>query len=367
MRQVISGARARFTKAEGTGRRLLRDRRDRWNWFDHVFRAYRRYQDSRGNRLAASITCYAFLAFFPLVALAYALLGYLVGISEQARAFFVEAVYSLLPGMAEQLEVDAIVQSKTAAGLIGLAGLVLAGLGWVQAMRESLRDVFGKEPQPEGNFLILRFWDGAALVLLGVLLVLGMAVTTITNTASHTVLSWLGWDDVTGAGTVLRLLSLTMAIASNTLIFLVLYSRLSGTRAPWRTIYQGALIGAVGFEALKQLATLLLSSTTKNPVYASFAVVVGLMVWINIVSRFLLIVAAWTATRRAVLTAEARDGESAAQDDPEAAAKADPECGPDPEAGPEPERGTGARDETAEVTTRTRRPRTDPRPMSGSR
>ena len=52
---------------------------------------------------------------------------------------------------------------------------------------------------------------------------------------------------------------------------------------------------------LKQVGTLLVAHTTRNPVYASFAVLVGLMVWINIVSRFVLFTAAWTATREIVL------------------------------------------------------------------
>ena len=95
------------------------------------------------------------------------------------------------------------------------------------------------------------------------------------------------------------------------MIFLVLFTRLSGTCAPWRRIARGALFGAVGFEILKQVATLLIGRTTQNPVYASFAVLVGLMVWINIVSRFALFVAAWTATRRVVLTADADSPERA--------------------------------------------------------
>ena len=98
-------------------------------------------------------------------------------------------------------------------------------------------------------------------------------------------------------GTLVRVLSITIAIGFNTLIFLMLFSRLSGTRAPWRRILRGALFGAVGFELLKLLATLLLTPIMRNPVYAPFAVTVGLLIWINLVSRFVLFAAAWTATR----------------------------------------------------------------------
>ncbi|WP_067489445.1 YihY/virulence factor BrkB family protein [Actinomadura hibisca] len=305
MAKVIDAVGRRVEAATEAAKGLLRAARARWKWFDHLARAYERYQDRRGDRLAAALTSYGFLSFFPLLALAYALLGYLVGVSDQAREYFVDAINSLLPGLSAQLQIEKIAQSKAAAGLIGTAGLLLTGLGWVAVLRESLRDIWGFEPVAEGvNFLLMKVWDAAVLVFLGAMLICSSAATTVTGQATNAVLGWLGLDHVTGAGTVLRLLSLTVAIVFDTLIFLVLFSRLSGTRAPWRRIIRGALVGAVGFEILKQIATLLLARTTSNPVYASFAVLVGLMVWINILSRFILYAAAWTATRRVVMKAD---------------------------------------------------------------
>jgi membrane protein len=43
-------------------------------------------------------------------------------------------------------------------------------------------------------------------------------------------------------------------------------------------------------------ATVLLGHTVRNPVYATFSVAVGLLVWINLVTRMTLFAAAWTAT-----------------------------------------------------------------------
>jgi membrane protein len=311
MRQLVGRAWGRIEASRETGEGLLRAGRARWPWLDHLARAYGRYQDRRGDRLAAALTCYGFLSFFPLLALAYALLGYLLGVSDEARAYFVDAVGALLPGLEDRLQVEQIASSKTAVGLVGLAGLLVTGLGFVQMLREALRVIWGNPPQTGGNFFVTRLWDGGVLLFLGGTLITGMAVSTVATSATHMVLGWLGWHEVAGAGVALRLLSLAVAIFFDAVVFLVLFSRLSGTRAPWRTIYRGALFGALGFELLKQVAALLLGSVTRNPVYASFAVLVGLMIWINIVSRFLMFVAAWTATRRVVLSADAAAGESA--------------------------------------------------------
>ncbi|GAA2624567.1 YhjD/YihY/BrkB family envelope integrity protein [Actinomadura fulvescens] len=332
MRQAIGGLRRRFDGLQETGKERLRGLRERWAVFDHLVRAYERYQDRRGDRLAAALTCYAFLSFFPLLALAYALLGYLVMFSDKARDYFVEAINSLLPGLSDQLQVEQVVSSKAAVGVIGLVGLLFTGLGWVSVLRESLRDIWGNDPNGDTNLLLKKVYDAAVLIFLGVALICSVAVSTVTSQATNMVLGWLGLDDVTGAGTMLRLLSLTVAIAFNTLIFLVLFSRLSGTRAAWRRIIRGALFGAVGLEILKQVATLLLARTTENPVYASFAVLVGLMVWINIVSRFVLFVAAWTATRKVVLSAdEQAEAKVAEKDDEQAEANAAAGAAAEPE------------------------------------
>jgi membrane protein len=51
------------------------------------------------------------------------------------------------------------------------------------------------------------------------------------------------------------------------------------------------------FEVLKRVGAVYIERTTENPVYGTFAVIVGLLVWINIVSRMLLFCAAWTVTQ----------------------------------------------------------------------
>jgi hypothetical protein len=67
-------------------------------------------------------------------------------------------------------------------------------------------------------------------------------------------------------------------------------------QSPFRRVLKGALLAGVLFEVLKRVGALYIERTTENPIYGAFAVIVGLLVWINIVSRMLLICAAWTVT-----------------------------------------------------------------------
>lgn len=304
MAPVIGGVRRGFTSVQERVAAVLRGLRARWRWFDHLGRAYDRYRRHRGDRLAASLAFYGFLSFFPLIALAFAVTGYLVGISPAVRDYATRAIWEVLPGLADSLQVTQIAQAKAGAGVFGIVGLAWSGLGWIGVWRESLRTMWVGFPEEDRNPVLKKLTDLAVLFVLGVTLLASVTLSSLTTSATHAVLDWAGLARVFGAATVLRLASVAAAIAANTLIFLVLFSRLSGTRAPWRRLLRGCVFGAVGFEALKLAGTVLLEHVVRNPLYASFAVMVGLLLWINVVSRFVLFTAAWTATRTVVLRAD---------------------------------------------------------------
>jgi membrane protein len=87
-----------------------------------------------------------------------------------------------------------------------------------------------------------------------------------------------------------------LAIAADVAIFGWLYTRLAKSSEPMARVLRGALLMAVLFEVLKLVGAFYLKGTTSNALYGTFAAVVGLLVWMNLVSRLLLICAAWIVT-----------------------------------------------------------------------
>ena len=71
---------------------------------------------------------------------------------------------------------------------------------------------------------------------------------------------------------------------------------------PSRSLWSGALLGAVAFEVLKQLSTYLLKATASSDAFQAFGIALILVVWINYFSRVVVYAAAWAHT-----TAEARE------------------------------------------------------------
>jgi len=98
-----------------------------------------------------------------------------------------------------------------------------------------------------------------------------------------------------GQDWILVLAGFTVSVLADTALMMVLLRVLSGVPMPWRALSQGALVGGVGFSLLKLSASVLLPRATSNPLFASIAIVVGLLFWLNLISRLTLISAAWAA------------------------------------------------------------------------
>ena len=63
----------------------------------------------------------------------------------------------------------------------------------------------------------------------------------------------------------------------------------------WRVIWPGALLGGAALTVLQFGAGLLLSYTPSNPLLATFAIFVGLLLWFQLIGIIMLVAAAWIA------------------------------------------------------------------------
>ncbi|MGV9775939.1 YihY/virulence factor BrkB family protein [Streptosporangium sp. NPDC003464] len=277
------------------GRSRIGSTRIRWPWFDHLIRTVQRYQIQSGDRLAGAVTYYAFLSFFPIIALAFAVFGYFLSVRPDAIRTLQRAIDQYLPGLADQLPIQQIADSRASAGIIGLLGLLYAGLGAVDALRDALREVSMTAEAPL-NFFLAKLRDLAALVLVGVTMIASVLVGGFATQASGTVAGWLGLSRSAIGSNSIWLVGLVVSVLADTVLFVIILRWMGRSRQPLQVVLRGALLGALGFGVLKQLAALILARTLNNPIYGVFAVMVGLLLWINLSARVILYAAAWTET-----------------------------------------------------------------------
>jgi len=79
-------------------------------------------------------------------------------------------------------------------------------------------------------------------------------------------------------------------------LFFAFFRLLASPNVPSRSLWSGALLGAIAFELLKQLSTVLLQATREQPAVQAFGIALILLVWINYFSRVVVLAAAWAHT-----------------------------------------------------------------------
>jgi membrane protein len=265
---------------------------------DHGVRTFEHYGEVKGNGQAGAVTYFAFLSFFPILALAFAVIGYVAKIYPEAQDDLVKAINTVLPGMVGedegQISLESIQDSAPGIASIGLLVVLYSGLGWLSSMRDALLAVFQLPPSEQPNLVMGKLRDLAALATIGVILIVSVGVAGVVSGLSEQILDWLGLGS--GLGWLLTVIAAVIGLLANMVLFWALFRVLANPEAPSRSLWSGALLGAIGFEVLKQASTYLMASTKGQPAFQAFGIALILVVWINYFSRVVLYAAAWAHT-----------------------------------------------------------------------
>ncbi|MBE1462392.1 YihY/virulence factor BrkB family protein [Kibdelosporangium phytohabitans] len=274
--------------------------RTRYAWFDHLARTIDRYVEHNAYQYAAAITYFSVLSVVPVLMVGLSTAGFIIAddkeVAADLRTTIVQALPSGLDGFATEIY-DGVITQRASLGVFGLVIGLYAGWGWMNALRDALTAMWELE-RPALPFFRTILWDLLALMSLGVALLVSFALTAVGSWLNSSVLRWIGMSDQPWAGTVLSLLSVPLAILADWLVFLWVLVRLPRAKVNTHKAVRGALAAAIGFEFLKIGANLYLSLLGRSPTSKAFGSVIGLLVFIYLVARLLLLVAAWIATSR---------------------------------------------------------------------
>jgi membrane protein len=272
--------------------------RARYPWLDHLVRAATRYTEKHGDHYAAAITFFSILALVPLLMVAFAAAAFVLANNQELLTQLQQGITAAAPegigGLLNQV-VDQAIAQRNAVGLIGLAGALFSGLGWMSNLREALSEQW--DQRGEAPTVVKRYLsDLLAMIGLGLAFLLSFAITAIGTGLSTTILEFLGLGGQTWARFLFFLAGLVVTLAANWLVFLWVIARLPREPVTLRSAVRAALFAAVGFVILQQVMTVYIGSVTSSPAGAAFGPIIGLLVFANFVSRFILFVTAWAAT-----------------------------------------------------------------------
>ncbi len=263
-------------------------------------RVFMHYSAHRGHILAAGLSYQAIFSVFAAVWVGFSVAGIVLTANPELRAGLFDVIATSVPGLIGKGDEGAIDPDKLlAGGVLGWVGVLalifslVTAIGWLAAAREAVREIADLAAPPT-NFLLLRVRDLGLALAFGLSLILSAALSIGSTSALAWLLDSLGFDEDSMVATVsARALGLALAFVLDIAVLAALYRVLAGVPIPPRPLWQGALLGALALGVLKVLAGGLLTLTSSNPLLGSFAVLVGLLIWFNLVCQVILIGAAW--------------------------------------------------------------------------
>ncbi|HEY2204483.1 MAG TPA: inner membrane protein YhjD [Pseudonocardia sp.] len=274
--------------------------RERHPWLDHLVRAEERYTERHGDHYAAAITYFSILALVPLLMVAFAAVALVLLTQPELLAQLQADIARSLPAGLDQIlnpVIDQAIHSATTVGIVGLLVALYSGLGWMTNLRDALSEQWGQRHE-QPTFLRRVLVDLASLVGLGLALVVSFGLTAAVSGFAGQILALLGLAGYGWAHWVLQLLGILLGLLSGWLVFLWVFARLPREPVTWRSAARAALAAAIGLEIIKRVMVIYLGAVTETPAGAAFGPILGLLIFVFTVSRFVLYLTAWAATAR---------------------------------------------------------------------
>lgn len=266
-------------------------------------RVFFHYLTRSGPIMASGLTYQGLFAVFAAIWVGFSIAGLVladdVGLRQQLISQLAQSVPGLIDGGEGTgvIDPDLLLETGTLSwtGAIALAGLLFTALGWLASARDSVRTQFGLSPLVT-NFLLLKAKDLGIAVVLGAALIVSAVLSAVSTALLGTVLEAIGpGADSTLSIVIGRIIGLVVTLAFDTFVLAALYRVLAGVPIPTRRLFGGALLGGVAVGFLKALGGALLGGASSNPLLASFAVIIGILLFLNLLCQVLLICAAWIA------------------------------------------------------------------------
>lgn len=261
------------------------------------------YTSKRGPLLSAGLSYHSIFAVFAGIWVGFAVAGLLLQSHPELRLAFFDLLNTYIPGLISSgsdkgiIDPTVLLKPRTLSwtGAIALVGLLFTALGWLSSCRNAVRAIFDL-PGEKLNFALLKLKDLGLALGFGVALIVSAALSVVSTQALGFGFGLVGISDDSLVAVILgRGLGLLLMLVLDTAVLAVLFRVLSGLAIPVRQLFFGSLLGAVALGVLKVLGSSLLGGASKNPLLASFAVIIGLLIWFNLICQVILLSGAWIA------------------------------------------------------------------------
>ena len=250
------------------------------------FAVTKKYGDDRAGYLAAVIAYYGFLSLFPLLLVFATILAIILPGNTGLRQHIVNSALGHFPVIGESIKTGTLHKSGVALAL-GIATTLWAGMGAAAAGQNAMNDVWHVPLKDRPNFLLQRARSLLMLAVLGAFAIVSFVLSGVGSTSGN-----VGIDR--------RIAGVVLALFVNLGLFMLSYRVLTRKNLSWRDVFPGALLASVLWTVLQVIGNYYVTHqiAKAKAVYGTFAIVIGLLVWIYLGAQIALYAAECNVVRK---------------------------------------------------------------------
>jgi YihY family inner membrane protein len=243
-----------------------------------VLAVYKKFTDDQGGQLAALISYYGFVSLFPLLLVFVTILGFVLQGNPKLQDEIVKGTLGQIPLVQKTLNPPSL-KGSPAALAIGIVGSLLSGMGIMSATQSAFDRIWAVPFKRRPNFIFARLRSLAMLAVLGALAIVSTVVGGFVGTGSHSALPVVG--------------GVVLAFALNLVLFMLAFKLLTAEDLGWRTLLPGVITATVLWQLLQHLGGYYVDHELKHTkaIYGVFAIVLGLLAWLYLGARFVVLAA----------------------------------------------------------------------------
>ncbi len=250
--------------------------RARSTFVDVVVAALEKGKADSERRMAAEVTYYSFFSVFPLLMVFVTVLDTVF--DSKTKDEILNSALGQFPVIGSDLVGSVSTpQGRGLAAAIGLLTALWAGTRAFESFDHAIYVVWRGPAAPPPSVMKGR--------LRGLLLMVIIGGSILVATVAGSILTRLAFLPVG-----VRPLTFVVSVVLNTGVILLIFAVLTLGSPPWRDQLPGAVLGGVGWTLLQTVGALFVDYVVRgaSDIYGTFAVVIGLLTWLNVQIRLLL-------------------------------------------------------------------------------
>lgn len=263
-------------------------------------RVYLNFSYNDGNLMAAGMSYQTLFAVFAGVWVGFSIAGLWLKSVPGLESELITLINNAIPNL---ISPDGLIPPSALptgfsfgwTGVVAILALLWTAIAWLFYTRQAVRAMFGLGRDRTG-YLLQKARDLVLALAFGVILIAASGVSFLSTEATEVLLGFAGLQRdsvlITVSG---HIAGFVISLALNLVVLAAMFRLLSRVAIPWRALISGSFLGSVALSAVSAVAGLIVGATHRNPLLATFAVFIGLLIWFVLICRIMLLSASWIA------------------------------------------------------------------------